>query len=57
MCGGPDCTVDCKTETNHPAVVVIAYSRTNFSVALRVDLSVTKIHCSTIPLFNCDHCY
>lgn len=43
--GGLDCTVECKTETNHLTVVVIAYSRTNFSVALRVDLSVTKIHC------------
>lgn len=40
-----DCTADCQTETNHLAVVVIAYSRANFSVALRADSTITKIHC------------
>lgn len=46
-----------ETDTNHLHVLLIAYSRTHFSVALRVDLSVSKICCYTISLFNCDHCY
>lgn len=57
ICSCPDCTVDCQTETNHLAVLVIAYSGTNFSVAIRAELTIIKIHCWTFPLFNCDHCY
>lgn len=45
LCSGPDCTADSQTETNHLAVVVIACSRANFSVALRADLTITKTHC------------
>lgn len=39
------CTVDSQTETNHLTIVVSAYLKANFSVALRADLTITKIHC------------
>lgn len=45
VCGCPYYTVDCQTETNHLTVVVIVYSKANFYVALRADLTITKIHC------------